>query len=57
MIQTWPLLSLLIWLPIVGGALVSLVRAATTARWLALAIAVLVFAFTARILSSTHLDI
>jgi NADH-quinone oxidoreductase subunit M len=45
MTSTWPLLSLLIWLPIVGGALVSLVGSerATTARWLALAVSLLVF--------------
>jgi len=45
MTSTWPLLSLLIWLPIVGGALVSLVGSerANAARWLALAISLLVF--------------
>ena len=42
---SWPLLSLVIWLPIFGGALVSLVGTgrANVARWLALAIAILVF--------------
>ena len=39
------MLSLVIWLPIVGGALVSLTGAgrANTARWLALGIAILTF--------------
>ena len=38
------LLSLVIWLPILGGALVSFAgRSANTARWLALGIAILVF--------------
>jgi len=39
------MLSLVIWLPIVGGALVSLTGSgrASTARWLALAIAILTF--------------
>jgi len=45
MTSTWPLLSLLIWLPIVGGALVSLIGSerASAARWLALAVSLLVF--------------
>jgi len=40
------LLSIVIWLPIVGGALVSLVGSerASTARWLALLVSILVFA-------------
>ncbi len=43
--QSMPLLSLAIWLPILGGALVSLVGTgrAQLARWLALGIAILVF--------------
>jgi len=43
--MTLSLLSLLIWLPIVGGALVSLVGSdrAGTARWLALGVSLLVF--------------
>src|SRR5215470_3157869 len=42
---SWPILSLLIWLPIIGGAVVSLVGGdnAHRARWLALAVSVLVF--------------
>ena len=45
MTSNWPLLSLVIWLPIFGGALVSLAGTgrANVARWLALAIAILVF--------------
>ncbi len=44
--QSWPILSLVIWLPILGGALVSLAGTgrADVARWLALAVAILVFA-------------
>src|SRR5690349_4114810 len=44
MTSTLPLLSLLIWLPIAGGALVSLLGSerAGAARWLALAVSVLV---------------
>jgi NADH-quinone oxidoreductase subunit M len=46
MTDNLPLLSLLIWLPILGGALVSLVGSdrANTARWLALGVSVLAFA-------------
>ena len=45
MTSNMPLLSLLIWLPIVGGAFVSLLGAerASAARWLALATSVIVF--------------
>ena len=48
MTNSWPLLSLLIWLPIVGGAAVSLVGSerASTARWLAVAISLVVFAIS-----------
>jgi NADH-quinone oxidoreductase subunit M len=46
-VSNWPLLSLLIWLPIVGGALVlALGSRANAARWLSLAIALLVFALS-----------
>jgi NADH-quinone oxidoreductase subunit M len=43
MFENTPLLSLLIWLPIVGGAAVLLTRSADRARWLALGVSVLVF--------------
>jgi NADH-quinone oxidoreductase subunit M len=45
MTATWPLLSILIWLPIVGGAFVSLLGSerADSARRLALAISIVVF--------------
>ncbi|MEO8801857.1 MAG: NADH-quinone oxidoreductase subunit M [Rudaea sp.] len=45
MSSSWPLLSLLIWLPILGGGLVALVgpQRANTARWLALAITLIIF--------------
>jgi NADH-quinone oxidoreductase subunit M len=44
-VQNLPLLSLLIWLPIIGGALVYALgeSRASAARWLSLAIAVVVF--------------
>jgi NADH-quinone oxidoreductase subunit M len=46
-VSNWPLLSLLIWLPIVGGALVlALGSRANAARWLSLAIALVVFALS-----------
>ena len=43
--SSWPLLSLLIWLPILGGAFVAWAGAgrANTARWLALLVALIVF--------------
>ncbi|MGA9336010.1 MAG: NADH-quinone oxidoreductase subunit M [Rudaea sp.] len=45
MSSSWSLLSLLIWLPIIGGGLVALVgsQRAQTARWLALVITLIVF--------------
>jgi NADH-quinone oxidoreductase subunit M len=55
------LLSLLIWLPILGGGLVVLLgnERATTARWMSLAIAILVFVMSLSLWtgfdSSTHL--
>ena len=46
--QNWPLLSLLIWLPILGGAAVLALgdKRAAGARWLSLAIALVVFALS-----------
>ncbi len=46
MSSTWPLLSLLIWLPIIGGGVVAFAGSgrASVARWLALAVALIVFA-------------
>ena len=41
--SNWPLLSLLIWLPIIGGALILAVRNAQAARWASLAVALLTF--------------
>jgi len=41
--SNWPLLSILIWLPIIGGAFILAVRNATTARQAALAVAVVTF--------------
>jgi len=47
-VSNWPLLSLLIWLPIVGGGLVLALGngRAGAARWLSLAIALVVFALS-----------
>ncbi|WP_333622190.1 NADH-quinone oxidoreductase subunit M, partial [Stenotrophomonas indicatrix] len=41
--SNWPLLSVLIWLPILGGALILAIRDAQTARWASLGVAVLTF--------------
>src|ERR1700743_666452 len=42
--STWPVLSLCIWLPIIGGALVAFLgERANTARWLALGVSIFVF--------------
>ena len=43
MFEQTPLLSLLIWLPIIGGVAVLLSRSADQARWLALGVSVAVF--------------
>ena len=51
--SNWPLLSVLIWLPILGGALVLAVgnARADAARWLGLAVAVLTFVFSIGLLA------
>ncbi|WP_213601568.1 NADH-quinone oxidoreductase subunit M [Pseudoxanthomonas japonensis] len=51
--SNWPLLSVLIWLPILGGALVLAVgnARADAARWLGLAVAVLTFVFSIGLLT------
>lgn len=51
--SNWPLLSVLIWLPILGGALVLAVgnARASAARWLGLAIAILTFVFSIGLLT------
>ena len=51
--QHWPLLSILIWLPIVGGALALALGQgrAQTARWLALTVAVATFALSLPLLT------
>jgi NADH-quinone oxidoreductase subunit M len=51
--QHWPLLSILIWLPIVGGALALMLgnRRAQAARWLALTVAVATFALSIPLLT------
>jgi len=43
MVEQTPLLSLLIWLPIIGGAALLLMRSADWARWAALGVSVAVF--------------
>jgi len=52
-VSNWPLLSVLIWLPILGGALVLAVgnARAGAARWLGLAVAVLTFVFSIGLLT------
>ena len=51
--SNWPLLSVLIWLPILGGALVLAVgnARADAARWLGLAVAVLTLVFSTGLLT------
>jgi len=49
--SNWPLLSILIWLPIIGGALILAIRNANTARQAALAVAVLTFLLSLGLLS------
>jgi len=43
MLEGWPLLSLLVWLPIIGGGAVLVTRSDNAARWLSLVISGLVF--------------
>jgi NADH-quinone oxidoreductase subunit M len=52
-VSNWPLLSVLIWLPILGGALVLALgnARANAARWLGFAIAVLTFVFSLGLLT------
>ncbi|MEE7546338.1 NADH-quinone oxidoreductase subunit M [Xanthomonas sp. Kuri4-1] len=49
--SNWPLLSVLIWLPIIGGFLILALRNANAARWAALAVAVLTFLLSLPLLS------
>ncbi|MDQ1093859.1 NADH-quinone oxidoreductase subunit M [Xanthomonas sacchari] len=49
--SNWPLLSILIWLPIVGGALVLALRDARAARWASLLVALLTFALSVPLLT------
>ena len=49
--SNWPLLSILIWLPILGGALILAVRNAQAARWASLAVALLTFLLSLGLLS------
>jgi len=50
-VSNWPLLSVLIWLPIIGGALILAIRDAQTARWASLGVAVLTFVASLSLLS------
>jgi NADH-quinone oxidoreductase subunit M len=52
-VSNWPLLSVLIWLPILGGALVLALgnARADAARWLGFAVAVLTFVFSVGLLT------
>ncbi|WP_394687272.1 NADH-quinone oxidoreductase subunit M [uncultured Xanthomonas sp.] len=49
--SNWPLLSILIWLPIIGGALVLALRDARAARWASLLVALLTFALSVPLLT------
>jgi NADH-quinone oxidoreductase subunit M len=51
--QNWPLLSILVWLPIVGGAIALALgnQRAQTARWLALTVALATFALSIPLLT------
>lgn len=49
--SNWPLLSVLIWLPIIGGALILAVRNAQTARWASLAVALVTFLLSLSLLT------
>ena len=49
--SNWPLLSILIWLPIIGGALILALRNAQAARWASLAVALLTFLLSLGLLS------
>ena len=49
--SNWPLLSVLIWLPILGGALILAIRDAQTARWASIGVALLTFVASLSLLS------
>ena len=49
--SNWPLLSVLIWLPIIGGALILALRNAQAARWASLLVAVVSFALSLPLLT------
>lgn len=49
--SNWPLLSILIWLPIIGGALVLALRDPRAARWASLLVALLTFALSLPLLT------
>ncbi|MBB5940885.1 NADH-quinone oxidoreductase subunit M [Xanthomonas sp. 3307] len=49
--SNWPLLSILIWLPIIGGALVLALRDARAARWASLLVALLTFVLSLPLLT------
>jgi len=50
-VSNWPLLSVLIWLPIIGGALILALRNAQAARWASLLVAVVSFALSLPLLT------
>ena len=49
--SNWPLLTILIWLPILGGALILALRDAKAARWASLLVALLTFALSLPLLT------
>jgi NADH-quinone oxidoreductase subunit M len=50
-VSNWPLLTLLIWLPILGGVLILALRDAKAARWASLLVALLTFALSIPLLT------
>ncbi|HHW4677995.1 MAG TPA: NADH-quinone oxidoreductase subunit M [Xylella sp.] len=49
--SNWPLLSVLIWLPMIGGILILALHNTNVARWIALTVALATFGFSLQLLS------
>src|SRR5574344_267850 len=50
-VSNWPLLSVLIWLPIIGGGLILALRNAQAARWASIGVAALTFVLSLGLLT------
>ena len=50
-VSNWPLLSVLIWLPIIGGGLILALRNAQAARWVSIGVAALTFVLSLGLLT------